>query len=368
VVATVAASALAAHLLDGEINRQPHVPLEWLQSPDRLHLFVTETAAYVYDHLWIVTACVLVPLVIAGTYLVSLARNRQAFLGRAAWPEGEMAKAFFCLMAAGAVPADFSAVALLAYVDLGSHRYLAPVLAWPIIFVIAAVSSSAVGRKAAYVVGIGIVAICASDLLSRGTLTPGTVLWRSPVTECILAHKDEYKLQAGIAEYWVSRPIMFASDWSLQVNQATGDGAPYIWGNNPHWYTVAFGRQNGRPTYNFVVMMRMDRAGVTNRFGEPSRRIRCPAGQEIWVYDDAERMTKRFLEPFAARRRQPVSFAMEPFCRCSSRCGESRTGCAIRADRGAHRMGRCCVRNPPAPETVATSRSGLGTKIERGIA
>src|SRR5690606_41909014 len=120
----------------------------------------------------IVPACSLVPLVMAGTYLVSLARNRQAFLGRAAWPEGAMAKAFFCLMAAGAVTAVFSAVALLAYVDLGSHRYLAPVLAWPIIFVIAAVSSSAVGRKAAYVVGVGIVAICASDLLSRGTLTP----------------------------------------------------------------------------------------------------------------------------------------------------------------------------------------------------
>jgi hypothetical protein len=298
VVAIIAASAFAAYLLDSQINRQPNLAMEWRQSGTRLGMFLTETLAFVYDHIWVVTACVFVPLVISGAYLLSLARNRRAFLGGGGWPEEEMAKAYFCLAAAGAIAAVFSAVALLAYADLGSHRYIAPVLTWPIIFAIAAVASTSLSRKAAYVVGIGVIVLCAGDLVRRGSVTPGTVSWRSPVTDCILASKDQLKLEAGIAEYWLSRPIMFDSDWALQVNQARNDGVPYIWGNNPYWYTVRFDGRNGAPTYNFVVMERMDPEGVTNRFGEPSARIRCPAGQEIWVYGDGKRMTERFLEPF----------------------------------------------------------------------
>jgi hypothetical protein len=271
--------------------------MAWRQSGTRLQLFFTETLAFVYDHIWVVAACVFVPLSIFSAYLLSLARNTRVFLGRGVWPEGEMAKAYFCLTAAGAMAGVFSAVALLAYADRGSQRYIAPVLAWPIIFVIAAVASTSLSRKAAYVVGIGVVVLCAGDALRRGSVTPGTVSWRSPVTACILASRDQFKLEAGIAEYWLSRPVMFDSDWTLQVNQARNDGVPYIWGNNPYWYTERFDDRNGRPTYNFVVMEHMDPKGVMNRFGEPSARIRCPAGQEIWVYDDGKRLTERFLEP-----------------------------------------------------------------------
>jgi hypothetical protein len=303
VVVTIAASVVAAHLLDSQINRQPNLAMDWRQSATRLQLFLTETVALVYDHLWVVAACVFVPLAIFGAYLLSLARNRRAFLGREVWPEGEMAKAYFCLTAAGAMAAVFSAVALLAYADRGSHRYIAPVLAWPIIFAIAAVASTSLSRKAAYVVGIVVIVLCAGDSLRRGSsITPGTVSWRSPVAVCILANKDRFKLEAGIAEYWLSRPVMFDSGWTLQVNQARNDGVPYIWGNNPYWYTVRFDGRNGRPEYNFVVMERMDPGRVMSRFGEPSARIRCAAGQEIWVYSDGKRMTERFLEPFRGWR------------------------------------------------------------------
>jgi hypothetical protein len=326
VVAIIAASALAAHLLDSQINRQPNLAVEWRQSGIRLQLFLTETLAFVYDHIWVVAACVLVPMAIFGAYFLSLARNRRAVLGKGVWSEAETAKAYFCLVAAGAIAAVFSAVALLAYADLGSHRYIAPVLTWPIIFTIAAVASTPLSRKAAYVVGIGVIVFCASDSLRRRSVTPGPVSWRSPVTACILASKDQFKLEAGIAEYWLSRPIMFDSDWTLQVNQASNDGLPYIWGNNPYWYTVRLDRRDGRPTYNFVVMERMDPKGVMNRFGEPSARIRCAAGQEIWVYGDGKHMTERFLEPFGAlegRQHATCSDVLRAGPRGSGRCRQA---------------------------------------------
>jgi hypothetical protein len=58
VIAIIAASAIAAHLLDSQINRQPNLAMAWRQSGTRLQLFFTETSAFVYDHIWVVAhAC-----------------------------------------------------------------------------------------------------------------------------------------------------------------------------------------------------------------------------------------------------------------------------------------------------------------------
>lgn len=295
-VALIAASVLAAHLLDTQINRQPNIAIELSMAPARLQLFLTDSLAFIGGHLWVVTLCVFVPMAVFGIYFLSLVPSIRALLRGEARSETEMAKVFFWLQAAAAVAAVVSAVALLAYVDHGSYRYLAPVMVWPIVFVIAAVLSNALARRTAYALGVGIIALCAGDMVQRGDVTPGTVSWQSPVADCILANRERFKLRAGIAEYWISRPTMLGSSWTLQVNQSTGDGHPYIWGNNRYWYIKAFDNPNVVPTYNFVVMDRMDPEGVTRRFGDPTERISCPSGEEIWVYADGKRMTERFLE------------------------------------------------------------------------
>lgn len=342
VVAVVAASALAAYVLDRGINRQPDIAIEWTRAPARLQSFLLETFAFVGNHMWVVIVCVLLPAAVFVSYSRALLRNGWARLQKRSWSEADLAGVFFWLQGACAMAAVMAAVALLAYTDHGSYRYLAPVLTWPIIFTIAAVVANSLARKAAYAVGAAIVAFCAADLLARGDVTPGTVSWRSPMADCILANRERFGLRAGIAEYWVSRPVMFGSNWTLQVNQATGDGHPYIWGNNRYWYTKAFGNQSGVPTYNFVVMERMDPAGVARRFGQPSQRIECPAGQEIWVYDDGKRMTDLFLKPFA-----PPSGAYQESCRGMMRVGSQISG-QCRRRNGTWRWASLDVRRCPA--------------------
>ena len=298
IVGVVVASVVAAYVLDKGINRQPDIAIEWMRAPARLQSFLVESFAFVGDHIWPVILCLLLPMAVFVSYPLVVMRLGWARLQEKTWSETDLARAFFWLNGASAMGGVVIAVALLAYTDAGSYRYLAPVLTWPLIFTIAAVVASSPARNAAYALGAGVAVFCVADIADRGDMTPGTVSWRSPVADCILSNRKQFGLQAGIAEYWVSRPVMLGSNWTLQVNQATGDGHPHIWGNNRYWYIKAFGSPAELPTYNFAVMDRMDPAGVTRRFGEPLHRIVCRTGQQIWVYD-GKRMTDLFLKPFA---------------------------------------------------------------------
>jgi hypothetical protein len=92
---------------------------------------------------------------------------------------------------------------------------------------------------------------------------------------------------------------MVASSWSLQVNQATSGGAPLVWGNDAYWFVKSFEDPRRKPTYNFIIMERMDAQAITRRFGSPDQVHTCPGDRQVWVYDDGEELTSRFLAPLA---------------------------------------------------------------------
>jgi hypothetical protein len=108
---------------------------------------------------------------------------------------------------------------------------------------------------------------------------------------------------------------MFQSGWSLQVSQATSDGVPYLLETDRYLFEKSFGDPDSRPIYNFVVITpgagwdklkvgtpeTLLPKSIIGRFGQPDHIHTCGGGEEIWVYDDAERFTRTFLNGIAKR-------------------------------------------------------------------
>jgi hypothetical protein len=309
ITGVIVASVAAAQVMDQFLNRQPDIPINFMQAPETFWKFLLGLWTYVPQHSSAVLLCLVLPLVIFLGYPFFFGGNPPDVAGRGEnsglncplstpGPTLSLATGFLWSHAALAMMAVVLATGLIAYSDYGSYRYLTPALSWPLVFTIAATCIAWSMRGIIFAAGAAATLVVGVALLRGGNFKPGTATWHSPLAECLKAQRDPLNLHAGLAEYWISRPVMVGSSWSLQVNQATEDGHVYIWGNDPYWYTKSFADPNKRPVYNFVIMENMEPKAIMARFGQPTHIHVCGDGELIWVYSDSRQMTDVFLSDF----------------------------------------------------------------------
>ncbi|MDB5459629.1 MAG: hypothetical protein JWO72_1370 [Caulobacteraceae bacterium] len=303
------AGAASASALDSLLNRQPDLQPDLTLALARAQRFVGETAHYGLDHDITTALFVLLPLAIFAVYLkwpwsiggwdddAGTKEDRARLFGLQVAP----AVVFLWVFAAVALGGVLAATAFLAYDGPTSYRYLVPVFLWPLVFGIAALSARPPLRIIAYVGGAGLLAFILVGLVQSPDIRPGVVTWRDATADCLTAQQKPLGLKAGFADYWVSRPAMMASGWRLQVNQATWNGHPYLWGNDRSWYDKDFLDPSRPPAYNFLVLTDLNADALRARYGNPDRVYRCGGrGPTLWIYADSGRMTRTFLSDFAS--------------------------------------------------------------------
>jgi hypothetical protein len=184
----------------------------------------------------------------------------------------------------------------LVYSDAASYRYMSPFLWWPIIATATAVVRP-IGHARRYLLPIGLgaeVLALIGIYVSQGLHPPAILALRHPIEACLSAARETAGLKAGLANYWYARPIAASSDWRLQVDQASREGAGRIWGNDRRWFTHDIHDGAQPPAYNYFVMAGLDPRGIRMRYGAPSRTLNCP-GSQIWVYDDTAALRRAFI-------------------------------------------------------------------------
>lgn len=327
------AAAVLALALDRRLNRQPDQKIDRMQFASRFVRFAHDTLVFAAQHPLQTALGVALPVAVL-----------------LAWPllrrgQGGRQAVFLWIVAVMALLGTAALAGLFAYEDIQSDRYFAPALLWPLAFAAAALCRARIARLAVYAAGgAGLVALLAG-FARPGAATPGSVAWTSPLAQCLVQQRGPLGLKAGIADYWIARPAMLASDWRLQVVQSNPLGQPFVWGNDAFWYVKAFDAPQGRPAYNFIVIDRLDPAAVRARYGEPARTFECPAGAgTVWIYADAAKLTGAFLAPII-----PPPGPYGDGC-TDAVFGENRMLAACRTDAGAWRytsLDRYGRRHPP---------------------
>ena len=325
-IATIVASTAVAEGIDATLNRQGDIPVELMQIFTRAHSFIGETSKFLLAHIAPFAICLLLPLVTFLLYPLvfrsTVATRRKlsgqlplALSDKARSQEIDVTTFFFWTHACLSIVAVVGLTALILYIDEGSYRYLVPVFSWTLIFTAAAILRVKMARWTVYFISFAAALFLCFALVKQQDLRPGPVTWHFPLADCLTEATERLRLKVGISEYWLSRPLMFESGWSLQVNQAASDGAPYLMETDRYWFTKSFAEPSRRLIYNFVVIT--TRAGwdkrkgrtpetlipqsIINRFGYPDHIHTCNGGEEIWVYDDSERFTTTFLRGIAER-------------------------------------------------------------------
>jgi hypothetical protein len=276
----IAAGFFTACLIDGQLNKdhEPSIPdIQMIPIDIARSSFWSSAGTYIQSHFLSVLLCIIVPMLFL-LFSPLFIRNLEK--------EQLLRAAFLWVYSIVALTLVTIAVSLL-YGDAGSIRYIAPVLYLPLPFVVAVVLHAWKFRN-----GFGVQA------LMGGSLIPGSVTWKIPLTSCLHDLGARYGFQAGIANYWVAFPLMIASDQTIQILHVAGDGSPELGHNDRFWYTKSFVESSRLPAYGFVVMDFLDGPSIRRRYGLPNRIERCAQQEssEIWIYKDS----KRFYENLRA--------------------------------------------------------------------
>jgi hypothetical protein len=99
----------------------------------------------------------------------------------------------------------------------------------------------------------------------------------------------------GLGDYWRARLVDMFSGRRLQVEPLDYGAVPYWWITNRYWLTHRRDQPDTMPLYSFIDTRRLDPATLERHYGKPSRVVPCPGG-DIWFYDDAAELTRRFME------------------------------------------------------------------------
>jgi hypothetical protein len=218
-------------------------------------------------------------MIVAATLALALASD--------AWrrgPRGWLAGFWPVFAATGALGS--LAVTILLYVDTWSYRYALPFLWWTVILAAAALARASHRRAAllrllvaAFTAGLAL------DYLTTGLHAPRLFDWRSPLASCL----ENAGLRAGLADYWYARKTSAATDWQLQVEQITAEGAAYRWVNDRFWFTHDIHDGSRRPQYHFIVMDHLQTRQITAAYGPPDHVMTC-GPSSVWIYDDSDRL------------------------------------------------------------------------------
>lgn len=163
----------------------------------------------------------------------------------------------------------------LAYSDNGGFRYFYSLAWWPIILAAALITYplSRLRYSGAFVSGMTLLFL----LPQIPHTSPAVLRWTSPIADCLIAHRNEYGLNAGLATYWEARKTEASTNWTLLMEQTARDGSFYYWGNNRKRY------QANAENFNFLVVKDLDPQLIKARFGSPEKTLQCQ-GSAIWIY------------------------------------------------------------------------------------
>jgi hypothetical protein len=190
---------------------------------------------------------------------------------------------WLALTGLGASIGTFGLMLLVLYAEPDAVRYALPFLWWPVTIALGLLPLPT-GRHGTAVTaataGAAVLAVVALPLA-----TPIVLHWRTPLEQCLTAHRSEWGLKAGLSPYWQSRETMASSDWKFQVDQVDENGYAYIWGNNFAAYTHDMTAPERPPVYNFVLANeKIDMVLLEVFFGAPVRHEIC-AGYDVLIYD-----------------------------------------------------------------------------------
>jgi hypothetical protein len=96
-------------------------------------------------------------------------------------------------------------------------------------------------------------------------------------------------IDAGLADYWYANSMTFISHEQVRLRAVVPDGSIFHWVNNSDWYIR---NEDGSPVeFGLILMHRLDRDRIRQRFGSPTRVIAAPTGKEVWLYNGPRRIT-----------------------------------------------------------------------------
>jgi hypothetical protein len=276
---------LADHLL----LRQTDVALTEIGSHVRKYLL--EVPTYLLERPVITLVCLVVPQLIALVAAANWLRHR--YDGR--WFKLSAADIPIAYIGCVGILAWWGAEAALVivYVDVGSFRYLAPALFWPLIFsATVLVHLARPYLRMLSLIQIGAMAALLCARFGPAGFAPPVLDWAHPLATCL----ERAQLRQGLADYWNSRSPTASNDWTVQIDQITSDGQVYFWGNNKQWYDHSFADPTRAPDYNFIVTTRLDVDKLRARFGEPLSHLRC-GDDDVWIYPDGRRLHDLLMKP-----------------------------------------------------------------------
>lgn len=204
---------------------------------------------------------------------------------------GEEQNLWWCI--ASITTLGFLGLLLLLYTYPIGTRYAQPIWWWAAIFV-----SVTFLRLPAKLPGyglclMGLAGFCLVAWKSETFSDPLRILrLKNPITACLAKYRENGIIHAGLGGFWTTRPVVAASDWSLQIEAITPNGHLYLWGNNRINYLQDKQNSQLAPLFDFVIMQRLDPAAIEARFGKPEKIIECPT-TDVWIYSGPDGIGKK---------------------------------------------------------------------------
>jgi hypothetical protein len=276
------AGMIAGRLADHLLLRQPDMAMTHIAEHART--FLAEFPGYFRERPLICLVCLVLPQIIAiaaaAKWLLHRFDGRRLTISRADMPIAYIG----CVGILAWWGAE--AALVIVYVDVGSFRYLAPAMFWPLIFSAAVLVEVARSHlKMLSLVPLATVATLLCARFGLSGLAPPILDWQHPLAACL----QRADLRQGLADYWNSRSPTVSSGWTIQIDQITSDGHVYFWGNNKQWYDRSFADPKLAPDYNFIVTTRLNVDALRARFGEPQSHLHC-GDDDVWIYADGRKL------------------------------------------------------------------------------
>ncbi len=190
------------------------------------------------------------------------------------------------------------------YVDVPSLRYAWPLIGWPLVLLafLLAVRIDGGGLVLAGLAGV----ISAVILVVQTGQAPPVLAWRAPDELCVSKLVQEEGLDAGLADFWHARRLVVSSDYALKIEQITGEGSAYLWGNDPYWFFHDWRRPDGTAHYDYILTAGLDSAAILSAFGKPDLIRPCPT-TDVWIWRNRDH-----VGPIMAARSQDAMAHVRP--------------------------------------------------------
>jgi hypothetical protein len=284
-----AASLFTAHILELHVNHAGFPPYDPAYVFADLSVaaprFWRTTTIFFQGHM-ISLICILVPAVFLCVYpFYAAARGKNnttnVRISTFIWLYTTLAATISCI-----------AMILLSAVDgsIASYRYDQLLFFMGVPFLTAAaLCRKPISLGMRYFLPGAVILFACIHIGVRTTLLPGSVTWRPKYADCLDTLRVRLGVHAGLATYWIARPLMLASNWKIQVLQGSDkDASPNTWENDRVSYTTTFAGPYHASTPRFILMDGFDSFGVSKRYGAPDSIIPCDTST-IWIYNNLER-------------------------------------------------------------------------------